>query len=44
MSLRKLKKAYKKSEAGKTLTTKEQILVKRGNQKTEGAGKPKKAK
>jgi hypothetical protein len=41
MSLRKLKKAYKKAEAGKKLTNKEQILVKRGNQQTEKVKKSK---
>jgi hypothetical protein len=42
MSLRKLKKAYKKAEAGKKLTAKEMILVKRGNQQTEKVSKAKK--
>jgi hypothetical protein len=39
MSLRKLKKAYKKAEAGKKLTGKELIMIRRGDLQTEKAGK-----
>ncbi|MFL5730790.1 MAG: hypothetical protein ACJ75J_14980 [Cytophagaceae bacterium] len=42
MSLRKLKKAYKKAEAKKTLTTKEMIMVKRGDKKSDKASVAKK--
>jgi hypothetical protein len=42
MSLRKLKKAYKKAESGKKLTPKELNLIKRGNQQTDKVSKSKK--